>query len=99
MTQQHKDAERRDAVNEFRRTAVARVVTATNHVRRAPILIESHRSKDTYDEQSRAILDARLELSLLRHDLESFKMFTTSCQIIEKIEQMEALLSKLRWSG
>ncbi len=66
-----RDRAKKKELNEFRRAAIQRLVATTNVVRRAPLLIESHRSRKTYGEQARAILDARLDLSLLRHELAS----------------------------
>jgi hypothetical protein len=43
----------------------------TNSLRRAPILIDAHRSARTYNEQMRALLDASLELRLIRHEVEA----------------------------
>jgi hypothetical protein len=87
---------RQDALNEFRRNTVTRVVKATNVVRRAPILVEAYRSKKTYDEQARRLLDARLDLGLVRHDLESAKgAFTRIQYIAEKIAIMEGYLKEI----
>jgi hypothetical protein len=87
---------RQDALNEFRRSAVTRVVTATNVVRKAPILIESHRSKKTYGEQARTLLDANLDLRLLRHELRSTEeAFTNSAEIQREIRRMESYLDRL----
>jgi hypothetical protein len=94
--------QRQDALNEFMRSAVTRVVTATNVVRKAPILIESHRSKKTYGEQSRTLLDARLDLGLLRHELESAKeAFTNFAEIQVEFRRMESYLDRIvdEWKG
>jgi hypothetical protein len=82
---------RQDALNEFRRHAIQRLVTATIAVRKAPILMKSDRSWETYDAQARALLDVRLELRSLHHDLKSVKdAFTKipdiSCEIERKME-------------
>lgn len=90
--QQQKQAERQTALNDFRRSAIARVVTATNVVRKAPLLIESHRSKKTYGEQVRAVLDAKLDLSLVRHEQESSSAFTRPDNIDAEIWKMEDYL-------
>lgn len=92
---QQKRAERQNAMNEFRLSAIARIVTATNVVRKAPLLIASHRSKKTYGEQVRAILDAKLDLSLVRHEQESSKVFTRPDGINAEIHRMEAYLERI----
>jgi ABC-type nickel/cobalt efflux system permease component RcnA len=94
-TRRHQTAARQETLNDFRRSAVARVVAATNVVRKAPLLIDAHRSKKTYGEQLRAILDAQLELALLRHEYESATVFTRWPQIREEINKMEQYLFTL----
>jgi hypothetical protein len=82
-------------LNDFRRSAIARVVTATNVVRKAPLLIESHRSKKTYGEQVRAVLDAKLDLSLVRHEQESSKAFSKPYDMAAEIQKMEHYLKRI----
>jgi len=87
------EAQRQEALNEFRRKAVARLVTATNAVRRAPILIAADRSKKTYGEQGRRLLDANLGLRLLHHEIETTKgAFEESESINRKIRCMQSYI-------
>jgi hypothetical protein len=88
-----KQADRLEALNVFRKDAVARLVTTTNRVRRAPIIIGVHRSKRAYGVQLRIILDARLALSLLRHDLDTAKPFEKGDEIRSAIFKMEDYLN------
>jgi hypothetical protein len=55
---------------------MARLVTTTNVVWKAPLLIEAHRSKLTYGNEIRSIVDAKLDLRLLRHQIEDTKDLT-----------------------
>jgi hypothetical protein len=93
--------QRQDALNEFRRSAVTRVVTATNVARKAPILIETFRSKKIYGEQAEALLNASLDLRLLRHDLPSDNVpsdreaFTKTEEIRNEIRKMECYLNRI----
>jgi hypothetical protein len=95
LNERGKEQERAATLNDFRRSAVARLVSATNVVRKAPLLIDAHRSKKTYGEQLRAMLDAQLELALLRHEYESTSVFTRWPQIREEINKMEQYLFML----
>jgi hypothetical protein len=88
-------AERLQELNDLRLEMIARLVSATNVVRKAPLLIESHRSKKTYGEQIRAVVDAQLGLGLLRHEQENMRLFTNGAQITESIRQMESYLGSL----
>src|SRR6185437_15643834 len=93
VVRQQKRAEKQDALNDFRRSAVARVVAATNVFRKCPVLIESHQSKKTYGEQIRAVLDARLDLSLVGHEQQSSNAFTKPLEINAEISKMEDYLN------
>jgi hypothetical protein len=62
--------QRQASLNDFRNDQVRRLVQVTNALRRAPILID-HRSAKTYNEQMRALLDASLELRLIRHEIDA----------------------------
>jgi len=55
----------------FRADKVRRLVGVTNVLRRAPILIDAHRSAKTYNEQMREIVNAGLELRLIRHEIDA----------------------------
>jgi hypothetical protein len=94
---QHEEEKRKDALNEFRRSAVTRVDAATKVVRMAPIVIKSHRSWETYDEQAKALLDVRLDLRALHHDLRRVKdAFTKSHEIEYEIQRsMEGYLDRI----
>lgn len=63
------EQQRNEALQEFRLDKIKRLVLVTNVLRRAPVLIDAHRSAKTYNQQMRALLDARLELRLLRHEI------------------------------
>jgi hypothetical protein len=95
LARRQRETERQEALNLFRREAAARLVTAMNVVRKAPILIESHQSKKTYGEQSRAILDASLELSLLRQEIVSSGAFLQADRIEEQINRMDPYVEGL----
>lgn len=58
-------------LQEFRIDKVRRLVGVTNILRRAPVLIDAHRSAKTYNEQMRAVVDAGLELRLIRHETDA----------------------------
>jgi hypothetical protein len=60
-----------DAMAEFRRDKIRRLVQVTNTLRRAPILIEADRSASVYKEQMRQLIDAGLELRLVRHEIDA----------------------------
>jgi hypothetical protein len=62
---------REQRLQEFRMDKVRRLVGVTNILRRAPVLIDAHRSAETYNEQMRAIVDAGLELRLIRHETDA----------------------------
>jgi hypothetical protein len=64
--QQHEER-----LESFRTDKVKRLVSVTNVLRRAPVLIDAHRSAKTYNEQMRAIIDAALELRLIRHEIDA----------------------------
>lgn len=93
--QLQRERDREESFNEFRRQAINRLVEGTNVVRRAPLFIESHRSKKTYGEQLRAILDAKLDFSLLVHELESFPKALPFEKISPEIRKMEEYLNCL----
>jgi uncharacterized membrane protein YeaQ/YmgE (transglycosylase-associated protein family) len=63
--------EKSSAMAEFRRDKIGRIVQVTNTLRRAPVLIEAHRSARTYNEQMRQLIDAGLELRLVRHEIDA----------------------------
>jgi hypothetical protein len=87
--------EQHEAATTFRREAMARLVTTTNVVRKAPLLIEAHRSKLTYGNELRSIVDAKLELGLLRHQIEDTKRFEGWQEIGSEIKGMEEYLEPL----
>lgn len=87
--------DRQDALNAFRREVAARLIEATNVVRRAPLLIESHQSKKTYGEQLRAIMDQKMEISSLRHEIETSRAFASSPRIAPHLTAMEGYLDGL----
>jgi hypothetical protein len=61
----------REQLAAFRVDKIRRLVQVTNTMRRAPILIDAHRTAKTYNEQMREIVDAGLELRLLRHEIDA----------------------------
>jgi hypothetical protein len=63
--------QRQASLNDFRSDKIRRLVQVTNALRRAPILIDAHRSAKSYNEQMRALLDAGLELRLIRHEIDA----------------------------
>jgi len=94
--------QRHDALNEFRNDKIRRLVQVTNVLRRAPILIDAHRSASTYNEQMRGLLDASLELRLIRHEIDaagpdaSNAAFANWPTIRDGIREMEAYLGELQ---
>jgi len=83
----------------FRNDKVRRLVTVTNVLRRAPVLIDAHRSARTYNEQMREIVNAGLELRLIRHEIDALgpernTAFEDWPQIREALRKMEAYI---RW--
>ena len=87
-----KTREHEESLNEFRRQATDRLVKGTNVLRRAPLYIESHRSKKTYGEQMREILNTYLDFTLPRHELESFPTALPVEEIRPQIHTMEEYL-------
>jgi hypothetical protein len=63
--------EREQRLQEFRSDKVRRLVGVTNILRRAPTLIDAHRSAKTYNEQMREVVNAGLELRLIRHETDA----------------------------
>ena len=63
--------QRHDSLNDFRRDKIGQLVQVTNSLRKAPILIDAHRSARIYNEQMRVLLDSSLELRLVRHEIEA----------------------------
>jgi hypothetical protein len=63
--------QREQQLQEFRMDKVRRLVGVTNILRRAPILIDAHRSAKTYNEQMREVVNAGLELRLIRHETDA----------------------------
>jgi hypothetical protein len=58
-------------LNSPRAVKVRRLVSVTNVLRRAPIMIDANRSGKTYSEQMREIVNASLELRLIRHETDA----------------------------
>jgi hypothetical protein len=78
----------------FRTDKVRRLVGVTNVLRRAPILIEAHRSAKTYNEQMREIVNGGFELHLIRDETDAIgpdqnPAFREWPQIRDAIRQME----------
>src|SRR5215469_5278815 len=90
-----KAREHQESLNEFRRQAIDRLVKGTNVLRRAPLYIESHRSKKTYGEQMREILDTYLDFTLLHHELDSFPTALPVKEVRPQIRIMEKYLEGL----
>jgi hypothetical protein len=65
------DQLREERLQEFRLDKVRRLVGVTNILRRAPVLIDAHRSAKTYNETMHEIVDAGLELRLIRHETDA----------------------------
>jgi hypothetical protein len=94
----NRDRDRAAEVNEFRKETLGRLIRITNKVRRVPILIDSAQSARTYAEQMRWLIDARFELSFLRHDIETAgEKFSPSHldTITNNINTMQRYLDKL----
>lgn len=64
-----REQQRQEQLQAFRTDKIRRLVQVTNTLRRAPILIDAHRTAKTYNEQMRAVVDAGLELRLIRHEI------------------------------
>lgn len=82
----------------FRTDKVRRLVGVTNVLRRAPVLIEAHRSARTYNEQMREIVNAGLELRLIRHETDAIgpernPAFREWPRIRDAIREMEEYIS------
>jgi hypothetical protein len=91
--------DRAATLNGFRKEALGRLIRVTNKVRRAPILIEA--APSTYLEQMRWLIDSRLELSFVRHEIQTAsekpgeKAFAKYEQIRGYISEMENYLDSL----
>ena len=87
---------RADALNEFRKEILRRLISVTNEVRKVPLLIESAQSAKTYGEQMRSLIDSRLELSFIRHELDTANQtFSNSSEVRAHLRTMELYLDEL----
>ena len=90
-----KEQQRRNAVIELQKAFLRRVMTANRMVRKARILIPAHASAKTYGEQMRILIDAVLEFSDIRHEIETIPTFASSVEIREHLSNMERYLQIL----
>src|SRR5919106_4102147 len=63
--------DRRDQRQQFRQDKYDRLVDATNRLRKVPILINANRSVKTWSEQMLAVIDAGLDLRMIKHQIAS----------------------------
>jgi hypothetical protein len=92
-----RDRDRASALNAFRKDVLGRLIRVTNRVRRVPILIAAAQSARTYGEQMRWLVNSRLELSFIRHDIATVKeAFSEKYEkIVVNIQKMEEYLDEL----
>jgi hypothetical protein len=82
-----------NAVTELRKALLRRVLTANRVVRKAGILIPAHASAKTYGEQMRILIDAQLEFSDIRHEIDTIPTLFASTEDIKKhLDRMEGYL-------
>lgn len=86
-----------ERLQSFRLDKVRRLVGVTNVLRRVPVLIDAHRSAKTYNEQMREVVDAGLELRLIRHEIGAIgedpnPAFPAWAQIEKALRSMEAYI-------
>ena len=86
--------QKEERLQEFRADKIRRLVGVTNVLRRAPVLIDAHRSAKTYNEQMREIVNAGLELRLIRHETDAIGALTNPAfpdwpKIRDDIRRME----------
>jgi hypothetical protein len=92
--------EKEARLQEFRTDKIRRLAGVTNVLRRAPILIAAHQSAKTYNEQMRLIIDAGLELRLIRHETNAIgskanPAFAEWPRICDRIDVMEQYIENL----
>lgn len=86
----------RNAVTELRKAMLRRVLAANRVVRKAGILIPAHASAKTYGEQMRILIDAQLEFSDIRHEIETIPtLFASTGDIKGQLDQMAGYLEGL----
>jgi hypothetical protein len=97
LLDQHSLARNRaDALNEFRKEILRRLVDAKNQVRDVPSLIEVDPSAKAYGEQMRALIGSRHDLSLIRHEIETSKQAFSNLEDLKgRLLQMEKHLGDL----
>ena len=95
---------RHQGMIEFQSEQICRLIEVTNRLRRAPALIEAHRSAKTYGEQMRGAIDARLELHRIQHEVDLFGPFGPDDKnvafpswpaILESLKEMQNYLEEL----
>ena len=100
LDRRREEEARSEALNEFRREMVRRLVEATHRVRRIPILVEGDRSAEAYGEQMREATDAYLDLRAVRHEIDNLGVLENAAfddwpVIRESLQVMEAYLAAL----
>jgi hypothetical protein len=70
LLSQFQEARQRDqAFRAFCDDKLRRLVEVNNTLRRAPILLDAHRSAKTYNDVMRSLIDAALHLRVIRHEM------------------------------
>jgi hypothetical protein len=69
LTQFQEARQHDQAYRAFCNDKLRRLVEVNNTLRRAPILLKAHRSAKTYNLVGRAIVDATLQLHVIRHEI------------------------------
>lgn len=86
----------RNALTELRKALLRRLLSANRTVRKARILLPAHASAKTYGEQMRTLIDIQLELSDIRHEIETTPaLFPSGNEVGRHLDMMEAYLKKL----
>ncbi|MBN1936856.1 MAG: hypothetical protein JW934_19500 [Anaerolineae bacterium] len=92
--EKERQQEQAAAINEFRKDMLRRLINANARVRRAPILIEAARSPAVYDQQIHALIDVWIELSIIRHEIQTAGfVFVHWNEIREYLVTMERYLN------
>jgi hypothetical protein len=66
-----RERDRAAEINEFRKEMLRRLIAVNAEIRQAPVLMEAARSAQAYGEQMQVLIGAWLELSFIRHEIET----------------------------
>jgi hypothetical protein len=89
-----REEERASEINEFRKEMLRRLISINAQVRQAPVLIEAAQSLKAYSEQMQVVIGAWLELSIIRHEIQTAAevAFSSWSTIRDRFVEMERYL-------